>query len=86
MEGRSTRCNILPSSHGGIVSKLGELYVKTGQIERELGRRTNQALELRHKARYRRDITIAENDALKVIDLAQQLIDLLSKLRPEHLT
>ncbi|HIC92141.1 MAG TPA: HEPN domain-containing protein [Syntrophaceae bacterium] len=76
----------LPSSHGGILAKFGELYVKTGEIQRELGRRTNEALELRHKARYRGDVTIAENDALKVIDLAQQLINLLSELQREHLT
>ncbi len=31
----------LPTSHRGIVNKFGELYVKSGEVDLELGRRLN---------------------------------------------
>lgn len=36
----------LPGSHGGIAQRFGELLIKSGEIEREIGRRLNQSLEL----------------------------------------
>ncbi len=42
----------LPGSHGGLISKFGELYIMTKKIPKELGKNLNIALSLRNKARY----------------------------------
>lgn len=42
----------IPGSHGGIVKKFGELFVKSGEVPKELGRQMNLALEKRNNARY----------------------------------
>lgn len=67
----------LPGSHGGVVQLFGELYIKTGQIERALGRRLNQSLELRNQARYKFSATISRDSASSVLGLAKDLIKLL---------
>ncbi len=69
----------IPSSHGGIVGKFGELYIKTGQVDKLLGRELNRALELRNSARYKYQVQIREEDAQKIIDLAKKLEDIAEK-------
>lgn len=69
----------LPGSHGGIVQRFGELYIKPGEIEREIGRRLNQSLELRNGARYKFTTKISKEDANLVLSLAEDLINLLEK-------
>lgn len=66
----------LPGSHGGVVSRFGQLYVKTGLIEKEVGRNLNLALKLRNEARYRPDAIFTEQSAQFVLDLAEKLIAL----------
>lgn len=67
----------LPGSHGGVAQLFGELYIKTGLIERELGRRLNQSLELRNQARYKFSATISRESASTVLGLAKNLVKLL---------
>jgi uncharacterized protein (UPF0332 family)/predicted nucleotidyltransferase len=69
----------LPGSHGGIVSLFGNIYIKKGEIEKEIGRKLNIALELRNKARYKPNEIFSKEDALFVIDLAKTLLEALSK-------
>jgi uncharacterized protein (UPF0332 family)/predicted nucleotidyltransferase len=69
----------LPGSHGGIAQRFGELYIKPGEIEREIGRRLNQSLELRNAARYKFTAKISEEEAKLVLSLAVDLINLLEK-------
>ena len=69
----------LPTSHRGIVSKFGELYVKGGEVEKELGRRLNDGLRLRNKARYEPHTEINEKDAEGLIKLATSLIEELER-------
>ena len=69
----------LPGSHGGIVSLFGNLYIKKGEIEKEIGRKLNIALELRNKARYKPNEIFSKEDALFVINLAKTLLEALSK-------
>lgn len=66
----------LPGSHGGLVGRFGEVYVKPGIVDRSLGGRLNQALERRNHARYRFHASIGVADAEQVIDLAGELIHL----------
>ncbi|MDH7487003.1 MAG: HEPN domain-containing protein [Anaerolineae bacterium] len=64
----------VPSSHGGIVGKFGELYVRTGILPRELGRGLNQGLWLRNQARYERHARIGLEEAREMLDLADRFI------------
>ncbi|MCS7178984.1 MAG: HEPN domain-containing protein [Anaerolineae bacterium] len=68
----------VPGSHGGIVSLFGALYVKTGEVDAELGRRLNRALQLRNEARYRPGARLTKEDAEEVIRLAQALLALVT--------
>lgn len=43
----------LPGSHGGLVSKFGELYVKTGEVDYSIGRGLNRVLRMINWARYK---------------------------------
>lgn len=69
----------LPSTHGGIVGEFGRLYVKPGEVEKELGRRFGRALERRNEARYKLNVEINREKAEEVISLADSLIALLSE-------
>jgi uncharacterized protein (UPF0332 family)/predicted nucleotidyltransferase len=66
----------LPGSHGGVVAVFGQLYVKAGIVDRELGRDLNVTLKLRNEARYRPDATLTAENAATVLDLAERLITL----------
>jgi len=37
----------IPGSHGGIVSEFGRIYVMSGEISRDIGRKLSHALEMR---------------------------------------
>ena len=67
----------MPGSHGGIVSSFGALYVKTGEVDPELGRGLNRALQWKNEARYRPTAHPTEEDAGEVIRLADALLALL---------
>ena len=69
----------LPSSHRGIVNKFGELYVKSGEIERELGRKLNDGIKVRNKARYESHTEVSEKEARELIEVAKTLINHLSQ-------
>lgn len=66
----------LPGSHGGIASLFGQLYIKSGEVNRELGRALNRALELRNRVRYRIDASFSKEEAYSVIDLAREIFSL----------
>jgi uncharacterized protein (UPF0332 family) len=64
------RLDDIPGSHEGVVTKFGELYIKEGKLERSIGRRLSQALQLRNYwARYRYDKIIEKKDFEFVHDL-----------------
>lgn len=67
----------LPTSHHGIVRKLGELYVKPKLIPNKIGRQLNMALETRGKARYDFHSRLVKEDALEIIELAKELMEIL---------
>ncbi len=75
------KLDTLPSSHGGIINRFGELYIKAGEIEKEVGKEVYKSLELRHRARYRKDAAIEEADADSVINMANEIIGFLEKSR-----
>jgi uncharacterized protein (UPF0332 family) len=68
-----------PGSHGGVAQRFGELYIKSGTVEREIGRRLNRCLEMRNTARYKFATKISKEDTALVLSLAQDLINLLEE-------
>ena len=69
----------LPTSHRGIVNKFGELYVKSGEVDRKLGRKLNDGIRVRNKARYDSHADIGEKEAWQIIELARGIIDQLNE-------
>lgn len=69
----------LPGSHGGVVSVFGQLYVKTNELDKALGRELNTALKLRNTARYKANVLLTKEDAKGVLDLAEKLITVMSE-------
>ena len=64
----------LAHSHGGIIQQFGKLYITTGEIEKELGKRINKALILRGKARYDPRADVTDTDAKVVLDLGEAIL------------
>jgi uncharacterized protein (UPF0332 family)/predicted nucleotidyltransferase len=64
----------LSSSHGGIVTQFGKLFVLTGELTQEFGRNLNLSLELRAKARYKPRTDLSQIDAGVVVSLAEELL------------
>ena len=68
----------LPGSHGGIVSVFGQLYVKTNEVDKAIGRELNRSLKLRNMARYKPHALLTKEDAKNVLKLAEGLIRIVS--------
>ena len=66
----------LAHSHGGIIQQFGKLYVTTGELAKELGKRINKSLILRGKARYDPRADITDKDAKVVLDLGETILDI----------
>jgi len=69
----------LPGSHGGIVSQFGQLFVKTKELDKDLGRGLNTSLKLKNMARYRPDAVLAHDEAKDILNLANRLIEIVSE-------
>lgn len=72
----------LPKTHGGLVGRFGELYVRTGELPADLGRRLREALRYRNLARYDRAAVIGPTEAEAVIHLAEELGRALEERNP----
>jgi len=64
----------IPGSHKGVITKFGELFIKTGSLPKEMGRRLNKGLWLRNQARYERHARIGKEEAESMLDLAAEFI------------
>jgi len=69
----------LPSSHGGVAIKFGEIYIKDGPLPRNIGRELSNSLALRNKSRYDRHAMIGQEEADKVLKLADEMIKILDE-------
>ena len=69
----------LPGSHGGVVSFFGQLYIKTKEVDPEIGRNLNMALKLRNEARYKPNSVLTRENAEFIINLSERLIQLLQE-------
>jgi uncharacterized protein (UPF0332 family) len=69
----------IPTSHGGVVIKFSEIYIKEGLVERNAGRAMNKALAVRNKSRYDRHALIGSREAKEVFKLTEDMIQILDK-------
>jgi len=69
----------IPHRHGSIVQKFAQVYILSGELSRELGRRLNRGLTLRNQARYLLLANIAEAEAQEALSLAEELIQKLEE-------
>jgi uncharacterized protein (UPF0332 family) len=63
------------NKHSGVLSLLGEHFVKTGQISVEAGRRLHQAFELRQKSDYREDFEPTREQTGEVLANARSFVE-----------
>jgi len=73
------RAGEIPRTHGGIVKKFGEIYMKSGEIPSEIGRKLHLSFENRNKARYDSHARITVEDADDVENLIKFLIGFLER-------
>lgn len=69
----------LPGSHGRVVSSFGQLYVKTGEVEKQIGRDLNLALKLRNEARYKPGALLRRENAVELLSLARRLLEFIEE-------
>ena len=62
----------IPRTHAGVVTRFGELYIKSGRLPESLGRDLHLVLERRNKARYDWHAEIGERDAARSVTLARE--------------
>ena len=63
----------IPRTHGGVVARFGELYVRPGLVPEGVGRDLHLGLERRNKARYDWHAEVSERDAARSIAVAREL-------------
>ena len=68
-----SRLSDLPGSYGGIVNKFGDIYVRSGELPKELGRQIRLALEKRNNARYEPHAQITKEEAEDMVALGEKL-------------
>jgi len=79
------RGGALPRTHGGYIQRFGELYVLTGEVNREIVSKLYRVLDLRNRARYDPDYTPSEVDADEVLQMYRELRDIARRiLNREH--
>jgi uncharacterized protein len=67
----------IPGSHGGVVNRFGELYILSGEMAKEFGRRLNRYLELRNKARYDPHADVTPESAKGTIEMSEEMVEFL---------
>lgn len=73
------KIDFLPATHTGTVQKFSEIYIKSGVLEKDIGRGARKGLSLRNKARYEKTAKISKENCLLVLNLAKDLIKILEK-------
>jgi uncharacterized protein (UPF0332 family) len=64
----------LARSHGGILDQFGRLYIITGKVSRQLGKRIHKSLILRNRARYDPRSIIPKEDSEEIVSIAESMV------------
>jgi len=68
------------SSHSGTRQKFGQVFVKTGQIDKSLGKHYTELFEKRNKGDYNDFFDHDEKTVLRMLPLTMELISQIKKL------
>ena len=71
-------------THNGVFTLLGEHFVSTGLISRELNKFYRKILELRQTGDYDDFIELTENEVLMLLEPAEQFINVIENLINEN--
>ncbi len=63
------------SKHSGVLSYFNSRFVKTGLIEKDLGRAVNKAFDLRQRGDYREEVDLRREMVEPFLDQARKFID-----------
>ena len=63
------------SKHSGVLSYFNSRFVKTGLIEKDLGRAVNKAFDLRQRGDYREAVDLRREMVEPFLDQARKFID-----------
>jgi hypothetical protein len=63
------------SKHSGVLSYFNSRFVKTGLIEKVLGRAVNKAFDLRQRGDYREEVDLRREMVEPFLDQARKFID-----------
>lgn len=63
------------SKHSGVLSFFNSRFVKTGIIEKDLGRAVNKAFDLRQRGDYREEVDLRREVVEPFLDRARKFID-----------
>ncbi len=69
----------LASSRGEIIQQFGEIFVNTGEINKERGKNVLKALMLRAEAKYVPSAKLEVKDGEFVISVAEEILELARK-------
>jgi uncharacterized protein (UPF0332 family) len=71
---------ITTKTHKGLHNKFSEIFIKSGEIEAELGRKFRYAEDIRNKVDYDSFETITKEQAEVIIEDAETFIETVEKL------
>ena len=69
----------MPTTHGGLVHRFGDLYVRTGEADKQITRALGTGMKTRNEARYRYDVIIVEEHFVPILALATTLQNMLAE-------
>jgi len=72
--------DIVVNSHAGVRQKFGQLYVKPGKIDRELGKHFTELFEKRNRGDYNDFVDYDESEAKNLLPKTVELIDKIKTL------
>lgn len=72
------------ASHSGAKQKFNQLFIKTGKIDIELGKRYSELLEKRHKGDYNDFYDFDEETVIRLLAPSQKLIKRIEELIKEN--
>ena len=62
------------SSHKGVISLFGEHFIKTGKLDKELGKALRRAYDLRQRGDYETGFMVTEEEARKLLEIAKNFV------------
>jgi len=72
--------DISTKTHKGMHNKFSEIFIKSGEIESELGKQFRYAQDLRNKVDYDSFETISQEQAEVILEDAQEFLSSIEKL------